>query len=140
VHNRNKILLLWLESQFIFKFINNNDKGAKNRSCGYRILYVIYSRLKGRGFESHSMLNGDGGESPVLWLWNYNHDSWVQISPNARWKLWWKSGLVVIELYSQLESCGFEFHPMLGGNGFKAPPGSFPESNPGSFDNWKEGK
>jgi len=46
-----------------------------------------------------------------------------------------KSGLVVSELDSQLEGCGFKSHPKLDGNSVKDMPGSISTPNPGSFDN-----
>jgi len=50
------------------------------------------------------------------------------------------SGLVVSELDSQLEGCGFESHPMLDGNGVKAMPRSITAPNSDSFKNWKRKK
>jgi len=45
-----------------------------------------------------------------------------------------KSDLVVSELDSRLEGCGFKSHPILDGNGGKA----MPAPNPSSFNNWKK--
>jgi len=39
------------------------------------------------------------------------------------------------KLDSRLEGHGFEYHPILDGNGVKAMPESIPAPNPGSFNN-----
>jgi hypothetical protein len=45
---------------------------------------------------------------------------------------------VVGKLNSQFEGHGFEYHPILYGNGVKAMPGLISAPNPGSFNDCKE--